>query len=372
MEEEVSKVLGIADIKVNGSRPWDVKINNPKLYSRMLSGGTLALGESYMDGWWDSEKLDQLITKIFLAKLDENPEVRKMLWKHVFVSTLKAKAINMQTKSRAYKVGEQHYDVGNDLYSLMLDKQMNYSCGYWKDAKNLDEAQEAKMDLCCKKLGLKPGMTVLDIGCGWGSFARFAAKKYKVKVLGITISKEQVKLARERCKGLPVEIRLQDYRNLNEKFDRIISIGMFEHVGYKNYKTYMEVANRCLKDDGLFLLHTIGRNISGAGFDPWIEKYIFPNSMLPSPKQIASAAEGLFAIEDWHNFGPHYDKTLMAWHANFTKNWDKIKDKYSERFYRKWNFYLLCCAACFRARRIHLWQVVLSKNNSPRIYESMR
>ena len=157
-----------------------------------------------------------------------------MMW-----NVLKARLVNLQSTSRAYNIGKKHYDIGNELYKNMLDKRMNYSCGYWKNSKTLDQAQEAKLDLICKKVGLKPGMKILDIGCGWGSFVKFAAEKYKVKAVGITVSKEQAKLARELCKGLPIEIRLQDYRELNEKFDRIISIGMFEHVGPKNYKTYV-------------------------------------------------------------------------------------------------------------------------------------
>jgi len=238
--------------------------------------------------------------------------------------------------------------------------------------KNLDEAQEAKLDLVCRKLKLKRGQKVLDIGCGWGSFARFAAEKYKVKVVGITISKEQVDLGRGLCKGLPVEIRLQDYREVDEKFDHVVSLGMFEHVGYKNYRAYMNVVNRCLKDDGMFLLHTIGGNTSVKSFDPWIGKYIFPNSMLPSIKQIAQAAEGLFVMEDWHNFGADYDKTLMAWWRNFEKAWPSLKRKYDDRFYRMWRFYLLACAGTFRARKNQLWQVVFSKRGILGGYDAVR
>ncbi len=243
----------------------------------------------------------------------------------------------------------------------MLDSRMAYSCGYWKDAKTLDAAQEAKLDLICQKIGLQKAMRVLDIGCGWGSFAKFAAQKYGAHVVGITISKEQARFAKNDCKGLQVEIRLQDYRNLRERFDRIVSVGMFEHVGCKNYRTYLRVAHRNLARGGLFLLHTIGCSRSVKSTDPWIDKYIFPNSMLPSARQITTAAEGLFILEDWHNFGPDYDKTLMAWHKNFTRNWDKIKDKYDDRFLRMWRFYLLSCAATFRSRRNQLWQVVFSK-----------
>ena len=243
----------------------------------------------------------------------------------------------------------------------MLDKGLNYYCGYWNKAKTLNDAQEAKLDLICRKIGLKSGMKVLDIGCGWGGFAKYAAEKYGANIHGITVSREQVEFANRFCQGLDVKIELKDYRDLNEKFDRIVSIGMFEHVGYRNYRTFMKVVQRCLKTEGLFLLHTIAGNTSGKSTDPWINKYIFPRSMLPSAKQITAAAEGLFVLEDWHSFGQYYDKTLMAWYNNFTKNWNKLNNTYDERFYRMWTYYLLSCAGSFRARRNQLWQVVFSK-----------
>lgn len=363
----IQDYLTLADVQINGNRPWDIQVHNPRLYARVLAGGSLALGESYMDGWWGCEQLDEFINKVLKVKLDEKVRSKSLVW-----NVLKAKLINMQSISKAYEVGERHYDLGNNLYKVMLDKRMAYSCGYWKNAKTLDQAQEAKLDLSCKKLGLKNEMRVLDIGCGWGSFVKYATEKYGVECVGITVSKEQVKLAREICKGLPVEIRLQDYRKLKEKFDRIISIGMLEHVGYKNYRTYMNVANRCLKPDGLFLLHTIARNASVSSGDPWISKYIFPNSMLPSAKQITQATERLFVLEDWHSFGMHYDKTLMAWYNNFTKNWDQLKRDYDQRFYRMWTYYLLSCAGSFRANKNQLWQIMFSKKGVKGGYQSTR
>jgi cyclopropane-fatty-acyl-phospholipid synthase len=346
----------------------DIVVHDERMYARVLAGGSLALGESYMDGWWDAPALDELMTKIL--KADLRKEIRtspSVLW-----AGLKARLFNRQSRARAFQVGEEHYDLGNDLYRAMLDKRMVYTCAYWKDAKDLDAAQEAKLDLVCRKIGLKAGDRVLDIGCGWGSFAKFAAEKYGATVVGITVSKEQAELARENCKGLPVEIRVQDYRDVDEQFDHIISLGMFEHVGYKNYRTYFEMARRCLKDGGLFLLHSIGNFRTVRDNDPWIEKYIFPNGMLPSVAQIGKAIENLFIMEDWHNFGAYYDLTLMAWHANFEKAWPALKEKYGERFYRMWRYYLLACAATFRARQSQLWQVVLSKDGVPGGYQSVR
>lgn len=373
LKQKTQEILDLADIKINGNNPWDIHVKNPKFYARVLSGGSLALGESYMDGWWDCKALDKFFYRVLKARLNE--KIKGI--KYLLPSLIKAKIINLQKKSRAYEVGKRHYDIGNILYERMLDKSMNYSCGYWKNTKNLSQSQIAKLDLICKKVGLKPGMKILDIGCGWGGFARYAAKNYKVEVVAITISKEQAKLARELCKGLPVEIKLQDYRNLpknNEKFDAIISIGMFEHVGVKNYKTFMKVAHKLLKDDGLFLLHTIGGNESVNITDAWIGKYIFPNSMLPSARQIAEASEKFFILEDWHNFGADYDKTLMAWHKNFNKNWNKIKKSgnYNKRFYRMWDYYLLSCAGSFRARKNQLWQIVFSKYGLEKGYKSIR
>jgi cyclopropane-fatty-acyl-phospholipid synthase len=354
-------------VQVNGDRPWDVRVHDERLYSRVLGGGSLALGESYMDGWWDAPKLDEFLYKVLSAHLERAVVSSGLIW-----NAIKARLVNEGAKRFAFDVGEAHYDLGNDLYNAMLDKRLVYTCGYWKDAKNLDEAQEAKLDLVCRKIGLKAGQRVLDIGCGWGSFAKFAAEKYGAHVVGVTISKEQAELARELCKGLPVEIRLQDYRDVNEQFDHIISLGMFEHVGPKNYRTYMEVAHRCLKDGGLFLLHSIGNNKSVAMGEPWVSKYIFPHGVLPSIAQIGKAMEGKFVMEDWHNFGPYYDKTLMAWFENFDRAWPQLKEKYGDRFYRMWKYYLLSCAAAFRARHIQLWQIVLSKDGVPGGYTTVR
>ncbi len=363
----VEALLAEADVTLNGNRPWDIHVYNDRFYSRVLAEGSMGLGESYMDGWWDCEKLDEFFCRILRAHLDEKVKPLKMVFSSLF-----ARVYNFQTPSRSFKVGETHYDIGNDLYARMLDKLMIYSCAYWKGAATLDEAQEKKLDLIARKLELKPGMKVVDIGCGWGGTAKFLAGKYGVQVLGITVSKEQAAFAREFCKGLPVEIRLEDYRKLNGKFDRVVSVGMFEHVGYKNYRTFMKVVRRCLKNNGLFLLHTIGCNVSQVTTDPWIEKYIFPNSMLPSAKQICEAAEGIFVMEDWHNFSAHYDRTLLAWFENFDNAWNDLKSKYGERFYRMWKYYLLSCAGAFRARSNQLWQIVFSPEGKMGGYESVR
>ena len=358
-KETAKKLFDSVDIHINGSRPWDPQIHNELFYPRVISGGSLALGESYMDGWWDCQALDQFSDKLLSGRIDKQVKVKNPAF---FSHVIKAYIFNAQSKKRAYIVGKEHYDIGNDLFSLMLDERMNYSCGYWRNANSLEQAQINKLDLVCRKLHLEPGMNVLEIGCGWGGFAKFAAEKYGVTVHGVTVSKEQMNFAKKSCEGLKTSFELRDYRDLDAKYDAIVSIGMFEHVGYKNYNTFMNVANRCLKDDGLFLLHTIGRNTPGFTTDPWTNKYIFPNGMTPSSSQISEALQGFFVVEDWHNFGQDYDTTLMSWNENFQKNFDSLKGSYDKRFKRMWEYYLLMCAGTFRSRRNQLWQLVMSKN----------
>lgn len=358
----VRSLLERAGVAVGGGAPHDVVVNDRRFYARVARDGSLGLGESYMDGWWDCAAIDQMIARIHRAKIAE--AVRKS-WK-LTAAALRAKLFNLQSRKRAFEVGERHYDIGNDLYRAMLDARMVYTCAYWKDAATLDEAQEAKLDLVCRKLGLKPGMTVLELGCGWGSFARFAAEKYGVSVTGYSVSKEQVALGRERCAGLPVDLRLDDYRNASGQFDRVLSIGIMEHVGPKNYGTYMDVVDRCLAPGGVAFVHTIGGSVSTEACDPWTQKYIFPNGCVPSVAQLARAMEGHFVLDDLHNIGPDYDPTLMAWHARFIAAWPELRAKYSERFFRMWTYYLLMSAAAFRARYLHLFQIVMSRNDAPR------
>ncbi|MGK9171833.1 cyclopropane fatty acyl phospholipid synthase [Yokenella regensburgei] len=352
-----SELLSRAGVQVNGSAASDIQVKHPDFFKRVLQEGSLGLGESYMDGWWECDRLDTFFTKVLRAGLENQLP-------HHLKDTLRiagARLFNLQTKKRAWIVGKEHYDLGNDLFTRMLDPQMQYSCAYWKDATSLEEAQIAKLTLICEKLALAPGMRVLDIGCGWGGLAQFMAQRYGVSVVGVTISAEQQKMAQARCAGLDVDIRLQDYRDLNEQFDRIVSVGMFEHVGPKNYATFFAVVDSNLKPDGLFLLHTIGSKKTDLSVDPWIDRYIFPNGCLPSVRQIATASESHFIMEDWHNFGADYDKTLMAWYERFLNSWPEIADNYSERFKRMFSYYLNACAGAFRARDIQLWQVVFSR-----------
>ncbi|MDC8013444.1 cyclopropane fatty acyl phospholipid synthase [Tahibacter sp. BL] len=356
LRHRVQQLLAPLDIGLDGARPWDLDVHNDAFYARVLASGSLGLGESFMEGWWDARALDDFLSRLLAGGLDTAVRTLPDYW-----DAARAWLGNRQNARRAFAVGERHYDLGNDLYEAMLGRRLVYSCGYWRHAADLDAAQEAKLDLVCRKLRLEPGMRVLDIGCGWGETLKFAAERYGVSGVGVTISQEQADYATELCAGLPIEIRLQDYRDIDERYDRILSVGMFEHVGVKNYRRYFDVARRNLAPDGLFLLHTIGTNLSTRRTDPWIERYIFPNSMLPSAAQIAHAVEGAFVIEDWHNFGADYERTLTAWRDNVERAWPRLDaQRYDERFRRMWRYYLSASIATFRTRHSQLWQLVLS------------
>ena len=357
--QRAQDLLAQADVRIGGSRPWDLQVYHPDTFSRMLACGSLGVGESYVEGWWDCAQLDEFVARVLRARLDAQIGSPGLWW-----AALRARLLNLQSVTRAWQVARAHYDLGNDLYEAMLDPSMAYSCGYWAQARSLEEAQRAKLDLICRKLGLQPGMRLLDIGCGWGSLMRHATEHYGVECVGLTVSREQAAWGQARAQGLPIRFELADYRRFNpegrERFDRIASVGMFEHVGHKNYRAFFNMARRSLRDDGLMLLHTIGKNRSGLGIDPWIERYIFPNGVLPAAADIAQASEHAFVVEDWHNFGADYDRTLMAWHARFEAAWPRLRSRYGERFYRLWRYYLLSCAGTFRARDNQLWQLVLS------------
>ncbi|HEY8682205.1 MAG TPA: cyclopropane fatty acyl phospholipid synthase [Rhodanobacter sp.] len=367
LREKAEALLALADVHINGDAPIDLHVHDERLYTRVFARGSLGLGEAYMDGWWDADDLPGLCTRLLTAGLDQELKTLDTLLAH-----LKARFINLQRGERAFEIGKVHYDLGNDLFRAMLGERMVYSCAYWAKADNLDDAQVAKLDLICRKLQLQTGQRIMDIGCGWGEALKYAAERYGVAGVGITVSQEQADYARELCAGLPIEIRLQDYREVNECFDAVYSIGMFEHVGGRNYRTYFETVRRCLKDDGLSLLHCIGSNGAPAQTDPWIDKYIFPNSMIPAASQITTALENLFVVEDWHNFGTDYDRTLMAWSANFEAAWPVLCARYDKRFQRMWRYYLAVSAAVFRSRRDQLWQLVLSPNGVPGGYHPPR
>jgi len=357
------EMLASAGITVGGPEPWDVTVHDERLWSRLLRDGTLGGGEAYVEGWWDSPALDQTIHRLQQIKA---VDVLRDNWM-IMLHALKARVLNLQTMRRAFGNGQYHYDIGNDLYEAMLDRRMLYTCALWSTgARTLDEAQDAKLELVCKKVGLpaRRGMRVLDLGCGWGGFAAYAAERYGAEVVGLTVSREQVRYAKERYADLPIDIRLDDYRHATGHYDAVVSIGLMEHVGPKNYRGYMELVDRCLAPGGVAFVHTIGGNHARANIDPWFDKYIFPNSALPSLAELVSAMEGIFIPEDVHNIGEDYDPTLMAWFERFDAAWPTLHGNYDEKFYRMWKFYLLASAGSFRARAQQLFQIVMTRRGT--------
>lgn len=361
-ERKVKELFKHAGIQVNGSAPHDIMVHNPKFYRRFLTDRRLGLGESYMDGWWDCDRIDEMMYKLYSAQLKISEHIQTPA---TMLGVLAGKILPQGSKSRSHEIGKYHYDLGNELFEPMLGPSMVYTCAYWADgARTLEEAQNAKMNRVCCKLQLEPGMKLLDIGCGFGAFAKFAAENYGAHVTGISVSNEQLKYARKFCEGLPVEFRHQDYRDVREKFDRIASIGMFEAVGKRYFRQLMESAQSCLTDDGIFVLHTLGFNTSDYK-NPWLTKYIFPGGFIPSLKHIAEAYEGLFVLEHVENIGHNYSQTLLSWNENFEKHWKDIQahnpKKYDERFYRTWRYYLLSTAPGFLASKALLWHFVFSR-----------
>lgn len=357
-------------VRLGGDRPWDIRVNNERLFRRALRG-SLGIGEAYIDGDWDCDALDELFRRVLSAHTQKKPLIRAAR----ALKSLQSRLTNLQTPRRSKAVAEEHYDIDHRMYALFLGPWNQYTCCFFEGTGDLERAEEIKLELLCDKLELKRGDRLLDIGCGWGGFAKYAASTRGCEVTGISLSEEQIRYATEYTRGLPVTIRRLDYRDLPDSglgpFDRISIVGMIEHVGYKNYAGLLEIVHEMLKPEGLFLLHTIGNNERSTVVDPWIEKYIFRNSMAPAMTQLAHAAEGRFVIEDWENYGHYYVPTLQAWYDRFNANWDRIRSlktarPFDERFRRMWNYYLMSSKAAFDVEQLHLWQLVMTRRNSGR------
>ena len=354
--EVAARILEAAGIPLNSSEPWSIQVHNEKMWDRVISQQQLGFAESYMDGWWDCQALDVMITKLLSINVLKLLRPSPALALHVARSYL----LNNQTKQKAAQNAKHHYNIGNDLYSRMLDEEMAYSCAYWSKAETLNQAQIDKFDLICRKLELQPGMRLLDIGSGWGGFLRHAVKNYGVQATGISPADNQINLAIEKSAGLGITFIQQDYRDLKGQFDRIVSIGMMEHVGPKNYMTFFQKCDELLAPGGRMLHHTIVSNITKQVTDPFFDRYIFPGGVLPSLAQISSATENGFVIEDVQNLGPDYDRTLLEWHKNISAKWQEIP-QYDPHFQRMWNYYLLASAAGFRAGDLQLMQCVFHR-----------
>ncbi len=325
----------------------------------LTTSTSLALGEAYMDG--DLEIEGDLYNALdhFLGQMGKFSTDESALKKLIFSST---------GKKNQEKEVQSHYDIGNDFYKLWLDETMSYSCGYFlHEDDSLYQAQVNKVDYILKKLHLSQGMSLLDIGCGWGFLLIEAAKKYGVHGMGITLSREQYEAFNRRIKeqnlGDLLEVALMDYRDLpkmNRTFDRVVSVGMVEHVGRRNYQLFMDCAKKVLKPGGLFLLHFISALKEHAG-DPWIKKYIFPGGVIPSLREMLScAAEDDFHTLDAENLRLHYNRTLLCWDKNYREHMDQIREMFDERFVRMWDLYLAACAATFHNGIIDLHQVLFS------------
>lgn len=364
MAHIIEKMLNEIGIRLNGDQPWDIQVHNPRFLDRILHQQSMGGGESYVEGWWDCKRLDELFFRLTRSSLNNS---FYSPWKLSLLS-FRNSLFNQQSPLKSKEVS-RHYDLGNILFEKMLGKSMAYTCGYWPHANNLDEAQYAKYDLVCKKLDLKPGETVLELGCGWGGLAKHMAEKYGCNVVGFDICREPANYAKTLCKDLPVSIYQCDYRDThiynpnNIQFDKLVSVGVLEHVGPKNYIPFLNISRSFIKPEGIFLLHSIGANRKKIYCDPWINQYVFPNGVLPSLEGLGNAFENRFVVEDLHNLGVNYDKTLLAWHKNFNTHWPELtvhNKNYTESFRRLMNYYLLSCAGVFRARDMQLWQFVLT------------
>lgn len=326
----------------------------------LLTSTSLALGEAYMHKEIEVDKDLYEVLDLFLGNMGKFNRDKKALSKLIRTS----KSIKNQEKEVT-----AHYDIGNDFYKLWLDKTMSYSCGYFKQEKDsLYQAQVNKVDHILEKLHLEEGMTLLDIGCGWGFLLKQAAKKYKIKGVGITLSKEQYKkfsedIKRENLNEL-LEVKLMDYRELQKsglQFDRIVSVGMIEHVGRGNYGLFLQNVQSALKEKGLFLLHYISAQKENEG-DAWIKKYIFPGGVIPSLREIVSLLPDYnFYTLDIESLRRHYNKTLLCWRDNFLKQKEQIIEEKGEEFFRMWDLYLASCAATFHNGVIDLHQILISK-----------
>ena len=323
----VERVFAASDIAIDGSKPWDIRVTDNRFFRAVVTQGSLGLGEAYMNGWWKCEDLEELAYRLMRSGI-----YKISLWMPIYlVANIHDAAINQQSKEKSLRVAERHYAMGNDIFLSFLGKYKNYSCGYFSDTDNLDQAQLQKLEKICRLLDLKPGDRVLDVGGGWGEFARYAATKYGCYVTSVNITDEQIKFAVEYCKGTSVDIRKCDYRDITGRYDKIAVIAMLTHVGPKNYRKFMEVADRCLEPGGMMLIESVGGHKSRKNCEAWINRYIFPGGVVPSLKQFDTAMAGRFSRKETDEFGGFYVHTLRAWNRNLMQAWPDHLRKYDER-----------------------------------------
>jgi cyclopropane-fatty-acyl-phospholipid synthase len=357
----IESILEPQDIHINGNRPWDMVVRDERVFRDIVTRGSLGLGNAYTQGWWDSPALDE-----WMYRVSQSPALRSArTLTHIIPNALATASeflYNTQSLPRSQHVLKKHYELNLPLFANMLDPLMQYSCAHFGNTKTLPEAQVEKLDLIARKLEISERDTLLDIGSGWGGLAKYFSENKGCSVTGINISQKQIQFSEKFAPSQKVSFQNRDYRQIEGIFDKVVSVGMFEHVGPQNYRAFMKSAHKALRPGGLLLIQSITKSTSDKICDPWIKRNIFPNSHIPSLAQVSAAAEDLFVLESVQNIGEHYDKTLMCWHKNFTKNWEKISPSFDSAFQRKWTYYLLTCAGVFRARELGCCQVLFRKN----------
>jgi len=365
-ETLITAGLTRAGVTVNGPNPWDIRVLDNRLFRRVVGTRELGFGDSYVEGWWECDRIDELVTRILRTG------IKRILPPGISGLTLAARSVitNTQGSERAGDNATAHYGQHDALLRLILGEPLVYSCADWRDATDLADAQHAKIDRLASKLQLRPGMRVLDIGCGWGATADYLSTRHGVIVVGITPVAAQATHAARHHRHSDVSFVTTDFSNFTspKPFDRIYSVGMVEHVGPKNLKPFFRHCQDLLVDDGIMFHQTIGRRTPRASTDAWIDRRIFPGGAIPSVQQLSRAWSAGWVLEDFENLGPDYDRTLMAWLGLLEGKKDQVLDQFGEEMYRTFRFYFQYCAGAFRARELQLWQLVLTKHPAPYQY----
>ena len=361
----ISELLAGAAVRINGDAPWDIQVYDEKVYRLILTQGSLGLGRAYMEGLWDSDQLDETFHRLLAADID----TKMVGWARVRLlgEVLRQRLFNLQSPQRAFQVAEQHYDIGNDVFESMLDSRMIYSCAYWEHASSLEQAQQHKLDMICRKLQLQPGERLLEIGCGWGGLAGHLADR-GAEVDAISLSDAQLAWARRHHMG-PRFLK-QDYRDTAGSYDGIVSVEMVEALGREYWPTFMDCVARNLKPGGRAAIQFI--SIRDDLFDAYaasadfIQAYIFPGGLLIRTSEFRRLAEARgLAWQDQVDFGPDYAETLKTWRVNFNNAVVEgcLPPGFDARFVELWRFYLLYCEGGFRGGGIDVHQVTLVKRD---------